>query len=475
MPTSPEEKTVRITKIIVLFLLFAVETVPMPMLFAGGPGTGRKNALAAGTVSKNALRKQSENKGRTGEYMVKTDNPKINYFVCVPSTYSDTNPAGIHVHFHGGGDDWEKSAPKFGSWRKTMLERFNLIGINMQFLPGVDSLKTHGTPTVEPTRAAIEQVMADYKIVNGRGTISSFSGGGWAHQSFVKKYGQSKSKENFWPFNHSSAYSSNYYLNSALSDPRGVKAMTWLVTCGRSEWLVGGTVRLGFQTSTLYDSLLREAERGGSRDVLFKTIPGKPHWVDAREVVVSAELFNRSDIMLAPFVYEPDFGERELLSIAKTANARRLGEALSAVEKIPGAKSPKNGDGRDGSDRSVRAAQLREMIERRVEAVLKMLDELAEKDPVVYVYYASLAAGQLAKTPHEKSLRAALAEMQKKVEYRNAQQAGKLLAENFMDLFQEKGALNPAKKPVLEQILQLAGERSLVGGMAAEFLTEKKK
>lgn len=73
---------------------------------------------------------QSENKGRLGQYRCTTGNPKYAYWVCVPKSYSDENPAGLHLHFHGMSD--QLSAQSFTRWAP-FIEAQNLIGINVEF------------------------------------------------------------------------------------------------------------------------------------------------------------------------------------------------------------------------------------------------------------------------------------------------------------------------------------------------------
>ena len=132
--------------------------------------------LQAGSQAQSAP-KPSENAGKKGTYPVKTSRPGYNYFVCVPAAYSEENPAGLHLFFHGQGG--QSGAPNFGLWSKSFLDKHNLIGINMQYEDGDNARDTEGK--VKAAQEAIAQTMADYKIVVGRGVVCSFSGGGLPH------------------------------------------------------------------------------------------------------------------------------------------------------------------------------------------------------------------------------------------------------------------------------------------------------
>src|SRR3981081_2861070 len=108
--------------------------------------------------------KPSANAGKKGAYQVKTSRPGCNYYVCVPASYSETNPAGLHLFFHGQGG--QSGAPNFGTWSKHFLDKFNLIGINMQYEDGDNGKDTEGK--VKAAQEAIAQTIADYKITAGR-------------------------------------------------------------------------------------------------------------------------------------------------------------------------------------------------------------------------------------------------------------------------------------------------------------------
>ena len=139
--------------------------------------------------------KPSPNAGKKGTYQVKTSKAGYNYYVCVPPGYAEENPAGLHLFFHG--QNGQGGAPNFGQWAKHFLDKYNLIGINMQFEDGDNAKDTEGK--VKAAQEALAQTIADYRIVAGRGVVSSFSGGGLPHALFYD--GQAKNgRSATWPF-----------------------------------------------------------------------------------------------------------------------------------------------------------------------------------------------------------------------------------------------------------------------------------
>lgn len=426
---------------------------------------------AKGDKNKNAMSVPSENKGRRGEYSVDTPQPNVSYFVCVPDTYSDTNPAGIHVHFHGSGGDW-KSAEKFGQWKKTFLERFNLIGINMQVKPEAYSDKNFTSETgVELLEKAINQVAADYKIITGRGVISSFSGGGLFHGDYIVKHSDN------CHFNHSAAYSSNF-----VAKPKETPQMSWIVTVGRDEWLYQG-IPLGITQTQLFDRLLKNNKKG-CKDILFKTMVGKTHTVANEEIEASAEIFYRSDLFLSPYVYEADFSSDKIIPLAKKANALRYGEVIEGIDKL----LKKETD----TDCAAMANRLKDLTISRMQNSLELLKKLSETDIVISMYYGEILLKNCAKTSMQKDVKAVLSAIKKKKEFKRAQEADKLFAKNFNNFFMPTegmevtedgkiiakkqphgnvtGKINPEQMKVLQQIRDSISVQSQIGSMVTEFL-----
>jgi hypothetical protein len=104
--------------------------------------TSAAHAATSAAPTKSFKKEPSANKGKRDKYQCHTSREGYDYWVCVPSSYSDDNPAGIHIYFHGQGG--QKSAPHFGQWAENFLDTYNLIGINMQYQDGDNAKDTVG-------------------------------------------------------------------------------------------------------------------------------------------------------------------------------------------------------------------------------------------------------------------------------------------------------------------------------------------
>ena len=227
------------------------------------------------------VKEPSEHAGEIGKYQMKTEFPGNNYWVQVPSTYSENNPAGIHVYFHGQGG--HKGASHFGKWNQKFLERFNPIGINMQYMDG-DNMKEPAT-NVLAARHAISQTMADYKVLTGRGVICCFSGGGIPSGLF---YSESSAKRGIdWPFNHMALYSSNSRMAIQQKHP-----MSWAVSVGANEWSLAA---LGQTQGARFSEVMAQAQ--AHPDIYFNIIKGGGNTIHNVAVDKSAEIFERQDIV----------------------------------------------------------------------------------------------------------------------------------------------------------------------------------
>lgn len=394
------------------------------------------------------------NKGRTGTYQSKTSHEGYNYYVYVPKNYSDDNPAGLHVFFHGQGGGG--GAASFGQWAKYFLEAHNLIGINMQYTDGDNGKDTAGK--VDAAVEAIKQVSADYKIVFGRGAVGSFSGGGLPHESLFSKFGKhAPGGPAPCPFNHSALYGSNYW-----GDPTSVAApMSWFVGVGTKEWGMGAPT-LGTSQTARARQLFDAALKGGTADVYFKVTKDKGHSISDDDVRDSAAQFSRSDLAFAPFVYEKDYAEPTLAPIARAANTLALAKAVGMLDRL--AADPKADDAT-----KAKAAALRKRIDARIEAVMALAGQLAEDDPALAAYYGGAFTGQLGTHPKAKELKERLAAARKKPTFQPATATCAAFWTNFRNIFQGANVAPGAAK-FLEDAKAKSGEKSLVGKMATEIL-----
>ena len=268
--------------------------------------------------------KPSANAGRTGQYNVATSVGDYSYHVFVPSSYNDNNPAGIHLFFGPQGGCADNS--DFGRWAKHFINPFNLIGINMKYPDGNNMTNTEGK--VAAAREAIAQIVADYKIIVGRGAVSSFSGGGIPQGRLYQRMGENIDAG--WPFLHHALYGSSY-VDTRWGVPVGFNpggaTGSWLIGVGSEEWTLA---RLG-----LYAIRQMSAVLAGSpcRDNYLQ-IQKHGHAITDAEVEESARIFRRMDLAFAPLLYAPDYPESNLKPIMQKANHLALGPAAAGVEKV---------------------------------------------------------------------------------------------------------------------------------------------
>jgi len=368
--------------------------------------------------------------------------------VHVPPSYSADNPAGLHLFFHGQGS--QKSAEWFDHWYP-FLNEHNLIGINMQYHDGDNTKDTAGK--LAAAREAIAQTIADYKIVVGRGVVASFSGGGVPHGLFFKE--SSKTRGADWPFHHLALYSSNYRQPA----PAGCCSMSWFITTGQAEWDLAA---LGQTNTARTIELLGAAVKNGDADIAFKVIKGKGHSIDPAEVAESVKGFKRSDLATAPFIYEPDYTEPAVASIAKQANALQLKAALDACENVLKGKA----------DDAVKkkAETIKGRILDRAKRIAAIMKGLSENDALLCAHYGNKFAQQLASLPEAREVQSLIQAARGKATFAKALSLHQPFAEAMKSMFAAGGKLVESKVALLEDIKKTCGESSQLGTMASDYL-----
>jgi len=406
-------------------------------------------AAQAAAPSGPALKKEpSANKGKTGKYKCSTSRAGYDYWVYVPPSYSEDNPAGLHLFFHGQGS--QKSAEWFEHWFPFCNDH-NLIAINMQYQDGDNTKDTPGK--VAAAREAMAQTFADYKIVAGRGTVASFSGGGVPHGLYFSE--SSKARGADWPFNHLALYSSNY----RHPVPSGACSMSWFITTGAAEW---DMAQLGQTNTARTVELLAAATKGGDADVFFKVIKGKGHSIDPAEVAESVKGFRRSDLAMAPFIYEPDHSEAPLASIARQANALQLKPALDACESVL--------KGKAGDAVKKKAEKIKERILDRAKRIVVVMKELSEQDPALCHFYSMKFAPQVSSLPEAKELQGLVQAARGKPAFVRSLGFQQPFASAMKSMIATGGKLNATHAPLLEDIKKTCGENSQYGRMASDYL-----
>ncbi len=399
----------------------------------------------------------SDHAGKRGSYQMHTKRAGNDYWIYVPKSYAEDNPAGIHLYFHG--QNGQGSAPHFGQWAKHFLDRFNLIGINMQYQDGDNMKDPQGK--VASAWEAVAQTIADYKIVQGRGVICSFSGGGVPHGIIQQAHanGGPPACGPMWPFCHAAPYSSNFRTSINKSTP-----MSWFISVGKREWNLAGAGLGASQTARIADCL-REAVQGACPDV-FGWITKKGHTIEGAEVAASAEGFRRSDLAFAPFLYAPDWKERELAPIVRDANGPGLDRAVKATERLLA-------NTRLDATVKAKAERLKTLLAARVEAVMALMRELAGDDPVLCEYYGRIFVRKLGSLPEAKTARDTMAAGRKAKGYAQTLRVLPPFEKRFRQFFTGDGSLKQDQIPFLENVKKAAPDTSLLGRMAGQYLELK--
>jgi hypothetical protein len=420
----------------ILFCLFA-------LVVAAGA------AEPAPSAKPNLSPKPSKNAGRRGTYEADLPrNAQYKYWVYVPGSYSDVNPAGIHLFIHG--DKGMNSAKEFTGWKKYFCDPFNLIGVNLQFLD--DDLTKDADDKTLAAQEALAQVMADYLVVP-RGVISSFVGGGLEHANWFQRAAGPTSAT--WPFTHNACYHANFQVEIA-----NAHGMTWFLDINDGFWKgVGGTI-----LARMNELLTLAVKKNGTPDAYLNIEKNLGWGITDHMLAASAAMFRRGDLAQGQFLREESWTGKAK-SLAAQANSLALGQAAAAIDKALAGKTLAD------TDRS-QLEDLNRRVETRVADVLSLSKELAENDAVLALWYGPIFTQQLKGHPRAKELKDIFAAMAKAPAARDQLKAREAFVTLFPDLFDadSKGLRFPAKNvPLLDQIGKLAGDASLTGMMARGF------
>ena len=396
------------------------------------------------------IKEPSENAGKLGTYQAETEFPGNNYYVMVPSTYSADNPAGLHIYFHG--QNGQNGAKHFGKWKSKFLERFNLIGINMQYMDG-DNMKNLPTKVLA-ARHAVAQVIADYKILVGRGVICCFSGGGLPSGVFYTE--SSAKRDASWPFNHMALYGSNSRMGIQQKKP-----MSWSISVGEKEWSLAA---LGKTQGARFGDVIRQVQ--AHPDVYFNIIQGGGHTIHDVAVQRSADIFERQDIATSPILYAGDYPEKELQRIVLASNALAFGHVAKELKKL------RKDDDLDPAI-VAKVDVIEQKVKKRIQRMFDMVKDLAQKDPSLCMYYGSLMARYIKKYDKdlEKQLKETIKGMDAKT-LKTALAAQGYFAKEYTKFFISDGRPELSNKivPTLQQLAEQLGPDDQLGQLCREFL-----
>lgn len=413
-------------------------------------------ALNGAPKTGQAARVASENKGRAGVYQVKTANPAYNYWVYVPASYSDDNPAGLHIFFHGqfnsnGADNFWVS--------KAMLDDFNLIGINMEYTDGDYGNDPAGK--LAAAEQAVRQTMADYKVIRGRGIIASFSGGGIVHQLYFDKHGKGGLKKagTGWTFCLNALYGSNY-----RGSAKGGSGLGWLVCLHENERNMGRPT-VGESQCRLANEMIAESLEGKNAiDTAFLYVKGAGHGIVPVNTAWAHELFKRTDLAFAPFIYAPDYPQRELATAVNALGEFAYGRAEASLKQV--LASPQT-----AGALKEKAESLSRKIDERIEKIVALGKTLSERDPILCDTYGNLILRQFAGHSRAPDVKAAFDPGMQAFARKGLMKIRKDFyskAPGMIDL--AGGKVGSSNKALLESTIESAGKDSQCGMMAQALL-----
>lgn len=389
----------------------------------------------------------SANRGRVGIYRAETGLGGYEYYVNA-NAYVPERPAGIHLFFHGQGG--QKGAQHFHATERYFLRPHNLIGINMCYADGDNMRDTIGK--VRAAKIAVAQVIADYRIVVGRGVVASFSGGGLPHGQWWASDGAKAGTADF-PFTHHALYSSNFF--GAVSS---TSRTSWFISVGIEEWTLAD---LGGTQSRVATQVYQCARRNGTLDHDFR-ISGKGHTIPEEEIARSAAGFARSDLALGPLLAASEAPTPATRKYLDGANAQAIGPTLAALAAALGKK------GLDPANAAaLNAIQAR--LQARVVAMTDLMERLAVEDPALAAYYGQKFIASLGKHEAAKVIGQRLVELGKTAEANACMQAQATFIELFPKLFSGSPTLDVEHKKQLAQLAAIGPQESLVARMSREF------
>ena len=176
--------------------------------------------------------------------------------------------------------------------------------------------------------------------------------------------------------------------------------------------------------------------------------------------------FRRSDLAFAPVLYEDDYPEPDFKAIVSGANNQQPGEALNACNALLA-------KGKLAPETQKKATQIKAVLEKRAKRLLEVGKELAADDALLANFYGKLFVKQLGPLPEGKELAAALGAAFGKPEFGKGLTYHAQLEKNFRKIFNRGAKADPAMFPFLEEMKGACGEKSLLGGMAGDFLKLK--
>jgi hypothetical protein len=297
----------------------------------------------------------------------------------------------------------------------------------------------------------VAQVIADYRIVVGRGVVASFSGGGIPLGLWWRTDGAKAGTLGF-PFTHVSIHSSNF--RAPITD---TSRTSWFISVGTEEW---GLAKLG-ETQCRAATGAYACAKKGTLDIDFM-ISAKGHSIPDAEIARSAALFGRSDLALGPILAASEATTPGTAKHVQGANAHALGATLAALD---GALARKDVDPANAAAMTAIKARLDD----RVATMTALVDRLATDDPALAAYYGRQFIAMLGAHEAGKAMGRRLADIGRTAEAKACAKAHAAFVDVFPALFSGAQSLTGEHKDLLAQLAAIGPKDALVARMCREF------
>lgn len=280
----------------------------------------------------------------------------------MPSTYAADRPAGLYIFFHGQSN----SAGADNFWvAGGMLEAHNLIGINMEYTDGNYLVDAPGK--LAAAEQAVLQTLADYKIVQGRGVMACFSGGGIVHEAYFNRHGRGGTSP-AWSFCVNALYGANYRGSAAGG------GCNWLVCLHEGERLLAGVGQSQLKVATEVIGASLGGKGGPEAAFLYSEALG--HGIVDRDTAAASRMFGRTDLAIAPFIYMPDYPEPQLKPALVSLGRLAYGQAETALNKL--VEAPQT-----PAELRAKAESLLARMRERTDRIVAMGQALSADDPIL--------------------------------------------------------------------------------------------
>ena len=358
----------------------------------------------------------------------------------------------MFLYFHGSGGRDPNGNPWFHNIEEAVGGR-HMPMLKMIFTG--DGTDWGNELHMDATKYAIAKMMATYKIIPGRGLAAAFSAGGEPLSALVNEAGG-------WPFCHVLSESGVY--TNVVSNAASSKRQSWTFAIGQTEY---GSWDLGPLAVDNVTALVDGFDSGVPQDIHFQVLANAGHDTQYHEDTIATAMaaYDRSVVLRSPFVYRADFSATELAPAVDSAEALHYGRMYELVESLRAAGvSPLA---------NAQLQQLATLLERRVGAIVELLADLAETDPVLAHAEASRLVERFGGHPRQGEIEQVVADIESGASFDVAQSQTMQWYDAFDSFLTLEGEVVQLADDAPTNVMEIANDipsTALVGRMAAEFL-----